>query len=92
MSSADLSDFFLVWLKGGLPAPRLLADTFDPTNPRRPVFIWDFRALERRQKILDDDAVAGGEDLESNLLSQDFAMVSSSYCVIQPFLVTPSGP
>jgi len=28
---------------------------------------------------LDEDAVAGEEDLESNILSQDFALVSSSY-------------
>jgi hypothetical protein len=40
---------------------------------------WDFSTLESRQRILDEDAVAGEEDLESNILSQDFALVSSSY-------------
>jgi adenine-specific DNA methylase len=33
---ADLSDFFLVWLKRGLPAHRLLVDPFDSTNPLTP--------------------------------------------------------
>jgi hypothetical protein len=32
---------------------------------------WDFCALERRQRILDEDALAEGEELDSNLLSQD---------------------
>jgi peptidoglycan hydrolase-like protein with peptidoglycan-binding domain len=36
---------------------------------------WDFCALERRQRILDEDALAEGEELDSNLLSQDFAPV-----------------
>ena len=33
---ADLSDFFLVWLKRALPAHPLLRDPFDPTNPLAP--------------------------------------------------------
>ena len=37
---------------------------------RRPVFIGDFCALVRRQRNLDEDAVAEGEELESNVLSQ----------------------
>ena len=37
---------------------------------RRPVFIGDFCALVRRQRILDEDALAEGEELESNILSQ----------------------
>jgi hypothetical protein len=46
---------------------------------RRPVFIGDICALVRRQRILDEDALAEGEELESNILSQDFALVRSSY-------------
>ena len=37
---------------------------------RRPVFIGGFCALERRQRILDEDELAEGEQLESNILSQ----------------------
>jgi hypothetical protein len=33
---ADLSDFFLVWLKRALPGHPLLRDPFDPTNPLSP--------------------------------------------------------
>jgi putative DNA methylase len=33
---ADLSDFFLVWLRRSLPAHRLLVDLFDPTNRLTP--------------------------------------------------------
>ena len=33
---ADLSDFFLVWLKRALPKHPLLRDIFDPTNPLSP--------------------------------------------------------
>ena len=33
---ADLSDFFLVWLKRALPGHPLLRDPFDPTNPLTP--------------------------------------------------------
>jgi hypothetical protein len=38
---------------------------------RRPVFIGDFSALVRRQRILDEDALAEGEELDSNILSQN---------------------
>jgi hypothetical protein len=34
---------------------------------RRPAFIGDFCALERRQRILDEDALAEGEELDSNI-------------------------
>ncbi len=33
---ADLSDFFLVWLKRALPGHSLLCDPFDPENPLTP--------------------------------------------------------
>jgi putative DNA methylase len=33
---ADLSDFFFVWLKRGLPDSPLMRDPFDPTNPLTP--------------------------------------------------------
>ena len=33
---ADLSDFFLVWLKRALPNDRILSDPFDPGNPLAP--------------------------------------------------------
>jgi putative DNA methylase len=42
---ADLSDFFLVWLKRGLPAHRLLVDPFDSTNPLSP---------KRREAVQDE--------------------------------------
>ena len=38
---------------------------------RRPVFIGDFCALVGRQRILDEYALAEGEELDSNILSQD---------------------
>ena len=33
---ADLSDFFLVWLKRALPGHPLLLDPFEPANPLSP--------------------------------------------------------
>src|SRR5262245_35778496 len=33
---ADISDFFLVWLKRALPDHALLRDPFDPANPLSP--------------------------------------------------------
>ncbi len=42
---ADLSDFFLVWLKRVLPANPLLRDPFDPTNMLSP----------KRQEIVQDE-------------------------------------
>jgi hypothetical protein len=36
---------------------------------RRPVFTGDFCTLVRRQRILDEDALAEGEELDSNILS-----------------------
>jgi hypothetical protein len=35
---------------------------------RGPVFIGDICALARRQRILDEDALAEGEELDSNIL------------------------
>jgi hypothetical protein len=45
------------------------------------------RSLEERQRILDEDGVAEGEELHSNILSQDFALVRSSS---QKFTKPPS--
>jgi hypothetical protein len=45
---------------------------------RRPVFIGDFCALVRRQRILDEGALAEGEELESNILLQEFAPVRTA--------------
>jgi hypothetical protein len=45
---------------------------------RRPVFIGDFSAHVRRQRILDKEALAEGEELDSNILSQDFAPVRTT--------------
>jgi len=42
---ADLSDFFLVWLKRGMAANRLLVDPFDATNPLSP---------KRREAVQDE--------------------------------------
>ena len=33
---ADLSDFFMVWLKRSMPDSPLLVDRFDPSNPLSP--------------------------------------------------------
>ena len=41
---ADLSDFFLVWLKRALPNHTLLRDPFDPTNelsPKKQECVWN---------------------------------------------------
>jgi len=42
---ADLSDFFLVWLKRALPGHPLLRDPFDPANPLTP---------KRREAVQDE--------------------------------------
>ncbi|MGH8146835.1 MAG: DUF1156 domain-containing protein [Rhodanobacteraceae bacterium] len=42
---ADLSDFFLVWLKRALPGDSLLRDAFDPSNPLAP---------KRREAVQDE--------------------------------------
>jgi len=42
---ADLSDFFLVWLKRALPGSPLLRDPFDPANPLSP---------KRREAVQDE--------------------------------------
>ncbi len=42
---ADLSDFFLVWLKRALPGHSLLRDPFDPANPLTP---------KRREAVQDE--------------------------------------
>ncbi|MBI4355828.1 MAG: DUF1156 domain-containing protein [Candidatus Omnitrophica bacterium] len=42
---ADLSDFFLVWLKRALPGHSLLRDPFDPVNPLTP---------KRREAVQDE--------------------------------------
>ncbi len=42
---ADLSDFFLVWLKRSLPTHPLLRDPFDPANPLSP---------KRREAVQDE--------------------------------------
>jgi hypothetical protein len=39
---------------------------------------WDFCALVRRQRILDEGALAEGEELDSNLLSLEFALVRTT--------------
>jgi hypothetical protein len=42
------------------------------------VLIGDFSAHVRRQRILDKDALAEGEELEPNILSQEFAPVRTT--------------
>lgn len=42
---ADLSDYFLVWLKRALPGHRLLRDPYDPANPLSP---------KRREAVQDE--------------------------------------
>jgi hypothetical protein len=36
---------------------------------------WDICPLKRRQRILDEDALAEGEELDSNILSQKFELL-----------------
>ncbi len=48
---ADLSDFFLVWLKRALPGHPLLRDPFDPNNPLTP---------KRREAVQDETKHANG--------------------------------
>ncbi|MCX8099546.1 MAG: DUF1156 domain-containing protein [Casimicrobiaceae bacterium] len=48
---ADLSDFFLVWLKRSLPGNPLLGDPYDPTNPLTP---------KTREAVQDDTKRANG--------------------------------
>ncbi len=50
---ADLSDFFFVWLKRGLPAHRLLTDPFDPMNqltPKRQEAVQDTTKVDNGQQ------------------------------------------
>ena len=48
---ADLSDFFLVWLKRGLPDHTVLCDPFDPDNPLSP---------KAREAVQDETKEVGG--------------------------------
>jgi putative DNA methylase len=48
---ADLSDFFLVWLKRALPDHSLLRDPYDPTNPLTP---------KRREAVQDETKTDNG--------------------------------
>ena len=48
---ADLSDFFLVWLKRSLPSLQLLKDPFDPENPLSP---------KAREAVQDETKLNGG--------------------------------
>ena len=49
---ADLSDFFLVWLKRTLPALYLLRDPFDPDNPLSP---------KMREAVQDETKLSNGQ-------------------------------
>jgi adenine-specific DNA methylase len=48
---ADLSDYFLVWLKRAMPGHPLLRDPFDPTNPLSP---------KRREAVEDESKQDNG--------------------------------
>lgn len=61
---ADLSDFFLVWLKRAMPTERLLQDPFDPENqlsPKTRECVWN-RSYSWNGKVKDksffEDAIA----------------------------------
>ncbi|HZP43165.1 MAG TPA: DUF1156 domain-containing protein [Candidatus Binatia bacterium] len=65
---ADLSDFFLVWLKRALPGHPLLRDPYDPTNPLTP---------KRREAVQDetkkDDGRAKDRDWFEETMARAFA-------------------
>jgi len=65
---ADLSDFFLVWLKRTLPDHPLLCDSFDPDNPLSPK---TREAVQHETK--ECDGRAKGRDFFEDIMGKAFA-------------------
>lgn len=66
---ADLSDFFLVWLKRTLPAHPLLRDPFDPENPLAP----KIREAVQCEKVKDETGRAKDRDFYEEVMGKAFA-------------------
>ncbi len=61
---ADLSDFFLVWLKRALPGHPLLRDAFDPSNPLSP---------KTREVVQDETKVDNGHPKDRTWFEETMA-------------------
>ncbi|MCE7937791.1 MAG: DUF1156 domain-containing protein, partial [Chloroflexi bacterium CFX6] len=61
---ADLSDFFLVWLKRALPGHPLLRDAFDPSNPLSP---------KTREAVQDETKVDNGHPKDRTWFEETMA-------------------
>ena len=61
---ADLSDFFMVWLKRSLPTHPLLRDPFDPTNPLTP---------KQRELVQDETKRDDGRPKDSEWFEESMA-------------------
>ena len=66
---ADLSDFFLVWLKRALPDHSLLRDPFDPNNPLSP----KSREAVQCEKVKDIDGAPKDKAFYEGAMARAFA-------------------
>jgi adenine-specific DNA methylase len=66
---ADLSDFFLVWLKRALPGHPLLRDPFDPANPLTP----KTREAVQNERSLTNDGRPKDRDFYERVMAHAFA-------------------
>uniref|UniRef100_A0A7V2B1U2 DUF1156 domain-containing protein n=1 Tax=Rhodothermus marinus TaxID=29549 RepID=A0A7V2B1U2_RHOMR len=66
---ADLSDFFLVWLKRALPGHALLRDPFDPTNPLTP----KTREAVQNERSLTEDGRPKDREFYEQAMARAFA-------------------
>ncbi|MBI4584115.1 MAG: DUF1156 domain-containing protein [Planctomycetes bacterium] len=66
---ADLSDFFLVWLKRSLPGNPLLRDPFDPVNPLTP----KAREAVQNERSLTEDGHPKDRDFYERTMARAFA-------------------
>jgi adenine-specific DNA methylase len=66
---ADLSDFFLVWLKRALRDPSLLRDSFDPENPLSP----KTREVVQNERSLTEDGRRKDRDFYEEAMAHAFA-------------------
>jgi len=66
---ADLSDFFLVWLKRALPGHPLLRDPFDPANPLTP----KTREAVQNERSETEDGRSKDKDFYEEAMAKAFA-------------------
>jgi adenine-specific DNA methylase len=66
---ADLSDFFLVWLKRALPGHPLLRDPFDPANPLTP----KAREAVQNERSETEDGRSKDNDFYEEAMAKAFA-------------------